>query len=144
MEQEIRFLDSELGPFACAWVGSGTPLVMPCWWIGGVDLQWHLSGFRAFVAELARGPTAVPSDPPRRRPPPPPPPGRPLRPARAPPPARRLRSRGRGPPPQARRRGARPAAGDLRRVVGGLRGDRVRGRAAGAPLPPRGLRHLLP
>jgi DNA-binding NarL/FixJ family response regulator len=70
MEQEIRFLDSELGPFACAWVGSGTPLVMPCWWIGGVDLQWHLSGFRAFVAELARGHTVVRFDRPERSHPP--------------------------------------------------------------------------
>ena len=59
MEQEIRFLSSELGAFPCAWVGSGPPLVMPCWWIGGVEEQWEWAGFRDFVVALAREHTVI-------------------------------------------------------------------------------------
>jgi DNA-binding CsgD family transcriptional regulator/pimeloyl-ACP methyl ester carboxylesterase len=54
MEQEIRFLPSAVGSFACGWVGSGPPLVMPCWWIGGVETTWRDPGFRSFVVGLAR------------------------------------------------------------------------------------------
>jgi DNA-binding CsgD family transcriptional regulator/pimeloyl-ACP methyl ester carboxylesterase len=59
MEQEIRFLPSELGSFACARVGSGPPLVMPCWWLGTVELQWQEPGFRDFVLALAREHTVI-------------------------------------------------------------------------------------
>jgi DNA-binding CsgD family transcriptional regulator/pimeloyl-ACP methyl ester carboxylesterase len=54
MEQEIRFLPSAAGSFACAWVGSGPPLVIPCWWTGGVETSWRDLGFRSFVVALAR------------------------------------------------------------------------------------------
>jgi DNA-binding CsgD family transcriptional regulator/pimeloyl-ACP methyl ester carboxylesterase len=70
VEQEIRFLDSELGPFAVASVGSGAPLVMPCWWIGGVDVQWQVPGFRTFVEALGREHTVVRYDHPEGRRPP--------------------------------------------------------------------------
>jgi pimeloyl-ACP methyl ester carboxylesterase/DNA-binding CsgD family transcriptional regulator len=59
MEQEIRFLHSELGAFPCASVGSGPRLVLPCWWIGGVEEQWEWRGFREFVGALAREHTVV-------------------------------------------------------------------------------------
>ncbi len=70
MEQEIRFLDSELGSFAVASVGSGAPLVMPCWWIGGVDVQWQVPGFRTFVEALGRQHTVVRYDHPEGHRPP--------------------------------------------------------------------------
>jgi DNA-binding CsgD family transcriptional regulator/pimeloyl-ACP methyl ester carboxylesterase len=70
VEQEIRFLDSELGPFALASIGSGAPLVMPCWWIGGVDVQWQVPGFRMFVEALARQHTVVRYDHPEEHGPP--------------------------------------------------------------------------
>jgi DNA-binding CsgD family transcriptional regulator/pimeloyl-ACP methyl ester carboxylesterase len=59
MDQEIRFLESEIGPFACAWVGSGPPLVMPCKWIGNVEAQWQEPGFRDFIIALSREHTVV-------------------------------------------------------------------------------------
>jgi DNA-binding CsgD family transcriptional regulator/pimeloyl-ACP methyl ester carboxylesterase len=70
MEQEIHFLDSELGPFALASIGTGPALVMPCWWIGSVDVQWEIPGFRAFIEALARRHTVVRYDHPRDHSPP--------------------------------------------------------------------------
>ena len=70
MEQEIHFLDSELGPFAVASIGTGPALVMPCWWIGSVDVQWEIPGFRAFIEALARQHTVVRYDQPRDHDPP--------------------------------------------------------------------------
>jgi DNA-binding CsgD family transcriptional regulator/pimeloyl-ACP methyl ester carboxylesterase len=43
---------------------------MPCWWIGAVDGQWQVPGFRAFVEGLARQHTVVRYDHPEGHRPP--------------------------------------------------------------------------
>ncbi len=59
MEQEIRFADTAAGRVAYAAVGDGPLLVLPCWWIGGLELMWAQQGFRSFVETLARTHTVV-------------------------------------------------------------------------------------
>ena len=54
VEQEIRFVDSASGRVAYAVVGAGPLLLLPCWWVGNLELMWTQPSFRAFVQTLAR------------------------------------------------------------------------------------------
>lgn len=59
VEQEIRFASTEHGRVAFATVGAGPPLVLGCWWIGDLELQWESPAFRAWIERLARSHTVV-------------------------------------------------------------------------------------
>jgi pimeloyl-ACP methyl ester carboxylesterase/DNA-binding CsgD family transcriptional regulator len=59
MEQEIRFVATEHGRLAFATVGSGPPLVLGCWWLGHLELQWESALFRSWIERLAETHTVV-------------------------------------------------------------------------------------
>ena len=53
MEQRIGFLDTDHGRVAFANVGDGPPLMLGCWWVGNLELQWESVSFRAWIERLA-------------------------------------------------------------------------------------------
>jgi pimeloyl-ACP methyl ester carboxylesterase/DNA-binding CsgD family transcriptional regulator len=53
VEQDIRFLPVRGHRLAYATVGTGPPLVVPCWWVSHLELQWRDPGFRRFFETLA-------------------------------------------------------------------------------------------
>ena len=53
MEQRIRFLQTPHGRIAFATVGDGPPLLLGCWWIGHLELQWESVTFRSWIERLA-------------------------------------------------------------------------------------------
>ena len=53
MEQEIRFLQTPHGRVAFATVGHGPPLMLGCWWLGHLELQWESTTFRPWIERLA-------------------------------------------------------------------------------------------
>jgi pimeloyl-ACP methyl ester carboxylesterase/DNA-binding CsgD family transcriptional regulator len=55
VEQEIRFLRLGGRRLAYSTVGRGFPIVVPCWWVSHLELQWRDAGFRRFFEALARG-----------------------------------------------------------------------------------------
>lgn len=55
MEQEIRFLPIGGRRLAYSTVGRGFPIVVPCWWVSHLELQWRDASFRRFFEALARG-----------------------------------------------------------------------------------------
>jgi pimeloyl-ACP methyl ester carboxylesterase len=59
MEQEIRFVETHFGRVAYGSVGAGPLLLLPCWWIGNLELMWSNGAFRRFVEALARDHTVV-------------------------------------------------------------------------------------
>jgi pimeloyl-ACP methyl ester carboxylesterase/DNA-binding CsgD family transcriptional regulator len=54
VEQEIRFLGLGDRRVAYATVGRGVPLVVPCWWVSHLELDWQEPGYRRFFEALAR------------------------------------------------------------------------------------------
>jgi pimeloyl-ACP methyl ester carboxylesterase/DNA-binding CsgD family transcriptional regulator len=55
VEQEIRFLPLRGHKLAFATVGSGSPIVVPGWWVSHLELDWHDRRFRQLFESLARG-----------------------------------------------------------------------------------------
>lgn len=55
VDQEIRFLTLEGQRLAYATSGRGAPLVVPCWWVSHLELQWHDPHFRRFFESAGRG-----------------------------------------------------------------------------------------
>ena len=53
VEQRIAFLQTERGRVAFASVGEGSPLLLGCWWIGHLELQWESVTFRGWIERLA-------------------------------------------------------------------------------------------
>jgi pimeloyl-ACP methyl ester carboxylesterase/DNA-binding CsgD family transcriptional regulator len=59
VEQEIRFLATANGRLAVATVGAGPPLLLGCWWIGHLELQWESAPFRSWIERLAETHTVI-------------------------------------------------------------------------------------
>jgi pimeloyl-ACP methyl ester carboxylesterase/DNA-binding CsgD family transcriptional regulator len=55
VDQEIRFLPLEGQRLAYAIAGRGAPVVVPCWWISHLELQWRDQHFRRFFESVGRG-----------------------------------------------------------------------------------------
>jgi pimeloyl-ACP methyl ester carboxylesterase/DNA-binding CsgD family transcriptional regulator len=55
VEQVIRFLRLGNRRLAYATVGRGFPLVVPCWWVSHLELEWGEARARRFFEGLARG-----------------------------------------------------------------------------------------
>ena len=63
MDQQIRFCEVGAGRIAYATVGEGSPVVLPTWWMGHLELTWENARFRRFVEALASRHTVVRYDP---------------------------------------------------------------------------------
>jgi pimeloyl-ACP methyl ester carboxylesterase/DNA-binding CsgD family transcriptional regulator len=59
VDQEIRFLTLDGRRLAYATAGRGPPLVVPCWWVSHLELQWRNPHFRRFFESAGRGRTLV-------------------------------------------------------------------------------------
>ena len=55
MEQVIRFLRLGDRRLAYATAGRGFPMVVPCWWVSHLELQWRDASYRRFFEALGRG-----------------------------------------------------------------------------------------
>lgn len=59
MDQEIRFLTLDGQRLAYATAGRGAPLVVPCWWVSHLELEWQDPHVRRFFESVGRGRTLV-------------------------------------------------------------------------------------
>jgi pimeloyl-ACP methyl ester carboxylesterase len=59
VDQEIRFVEAGGTRIGAAIVGEGPPLVLACWWIDHVEVQWEVASFRRWVEELASDRTVI-------------------------------------------------------------------------------------
>ena len=58
MEQRIGFLQTDDGRVAFASVGE-RPLLLGCWWVGHLELQWESASFRAWIERLGAAHTVL-------------------------------------------------------------------------------------